>query len=822
MRRYLARGLVAVLSLLVSAALTAQTRSTPPSSTVPALASAGGWITHPHADDTLRPVVLHFRRMADLSSKPSTFPVRVSADNRFILFVNGRRVVSGPSTGDLRHWRYTPVDLAPFLQTGRNVVSAVVWNFVKPNPVIPPDASDADRRRISSAAAANQTGRLAQQSAATGFWLEGSGRAAAISTRLRGWDVAIDAGHGASGGSAVMGRYGYYVASAPETIDLRMAVDMTGENAAAGDWMPAVHAPAAMRPITADPLPPQRFAAASTGTVVRTNLDAARGFPEQPVTIPARTQATLLIQREAMVSAYPELLLSGGRDAKVRLTYGEAMYDADNRKGDRDAFDGRHILGISDEIVADGNRHAVMPLWWRTWRYLEVAVETAGTPLTLEALHTWETGYPFEARGYFRSDDPSLDRIWQVGWRTALVDAHDTYMDSSFWEQPQYVGDTRLQMLISYAVSGDARLARQAIEAFAGSDVDDGLVEGAWPSRGTNSIATFSPLWIGMLSDWRLEQPDVALIARYLPRMRRILRWFDAWRTPGGLLGKNPQWNFVDWVGNAGGQRGNFPSFSKDGESCLTSILYLGALQQAADLENVPGGDRAAGTADRTRAAALSATIRARCYSSARQLFADDPDQQVFSQHMNALAVLYDVATPVEARGILARIVEPGHGIDAPAGILTSTYYFSWYLVRAFEHAGLSDRYQALLTTWSELLAQHYTTWPEQRGHTRSDSHAWSAHPTADLLRIVAGIGPGAPGYRSVRIAPALGALTRLDAAAMTPSGLVSVRYRIDGGTLHASITAPSDLPGWFEWQGRRHTLTGTHTELAIGLAADR
>jgi len=58
------------------------------------------------------------------------------------------------------------------------------------------------------------------------------------------------------------------------------------------------------------------------------------------------------------------------------------------------------------------------------------------------------------------------------------------------------------------------------------------------------------------------------------------------------------------------------------------------------------------------------------------------------------------------------------------------------------------------------LLKLHYTTWPESRGDTRSDTHAWSAHPTADLLGVIAGIRPGAPGYARVRIAPVLGDLT--------------------------------------------------------------
>ena len=85
-------------------------------------------------------------------------------------------------------------------------------------------------------------------------------------------------------------------------------------------------------------------------------------------------------------------------------------------------------------------------------------------------------------------------------------------MDSSYWEQLQYTGDTRLEMLISYAVSGDPRLAEQAIEAFAETNVDGGLVAGRTPAREDNVIAPFSFAWVGMLADWSMEQPDAALI----------------------------------------------------------------------------------------------------------------------------------------------------------------------------------------------------------------------------------------------------------------------------------------------------------------------
>src|SRR6185295_19130287 len=172
------------------------------------------------------------------------------------------------------------------------------------------------------------------------------------------------------------------------------------------------------------------------------------------------------------------------------------------------------------------------PLWWRTFRFLEITVATRDAPLTLHGLQLHETGYPFTQMAVFHSNDAQLDRIWEIGWRTLRVDAHETFMDSSYWEQLQYTGDTRLEMLISYAVSGDPRLARQAIEAFAESDVDGGLLQGAYPSRLSNVIATFSWAWIGMLSDWALEQPDTAFLVKHLPRMRRALHWFEPLLNP--------------------------------------------------------------------------------------------------------------------------------------------------------------------------------------------------------------------------------------------------------------------------------------------------
>jgi alpha-L-rhamnosidase len=81
---------------------------------------------------------------------------------------------------------------------------------------------------------------------------------------------------------------------------------------------------------------------------------------------------------------------------------------------------------------------------------------------------------------------------------------------------------------------------------------------------------------------------------------------------------------------------------------------------------------------------------------------------------------------------------------------------------------------------------------------------------------VIAGIRPGAPGYARLRIAPVLGDLTSLDAAAATPKGAVSVKYKIEGGKLAATIDRPAALPGEFVWNGKSYPLTNPRTSLLL------
>jgi len=223
-------------------------------------------------------------------------------------------------------------------------------------------------------------------------------------------------------------------------------------------------------------------------------------------------------------------------------------------------------------------------------------------------------------------------------------------------------------------------------------------------------------------------------------------------------------------------------------------------LQRAAELENGVG-TRGAAAAYRARAEAVRAAVRARSWDSARGLFRDAPDTSAYSQQTNVLAILADAVPIAERRKLMERIL-------ADTTLTPASYYFSFYVLEALRKAGLGDRYIELLAPWQAMLKLGLTSAPENPEPTRSDTHAWAAHPNYGLLATVLGVRPSSPGFRTVRIAPALGPLRRAEGRVPHPFGDIDIQLMREGQRgLRAEITLPRGLSGVFEWRGQRRQL---------------
>lgn len=729
--------------------------------------------------------VYYFRKNIDLGEKPARFVIHVSADNRYKLYVNGVLVSLGPARGDIYYWNYETVDLAPWLAAGKNSIAALVYNEAENRPE-------------------------AQITVRTAFIVQGESVAEEVLNTNTSWKCVRDNGYRPI--------TGFFAASTGELVDMNQSVkgwagvdfDDSGWPFAANlfqghtkglsdgfGWM-LVPSSLPKMELTYQRIPSLRL---STG------MEFPAKFPltKTPVTISANTTVTFLLDQTYLTSAYINLNFSKGKDAGISMRYAESLYENrkkyGDRKGNRNDVEGKDFSGRKDSLISDGSvGQSYTTLYWRSYRYILVTVHTQGEPLVMDDIYGVFTGYPFTFNAAFNTDNTEIKKILEIGWRTARLCAMETYFDCPYYEQLQYIGDTRIQAMISYYNSGDDRLARNAINLMDHSRIPEGVTQSRWPTHSTQIISTFSLWYIGLLHDYWMYRADSSFIREKLVGERAVLDFFSKYQGTDGSLKAAPYWTFIDWVGGKGWDFAQAPRGS-DGSSAILDLQLLMAYEWAAELESGLGMAGYAGLY-RQKAGQLKKTIRAKYWNASRKLYADTKEKDVYSQHANALAVL-------------AGVVDSAAMHDVCVGLLTDnaltqcTIYFKYYLHQALVKGGFGDDYLKWLDVWRDNIKMGLTTWAEVSDlpNSRSDCHAWGASPNIEFFRTVLGIDSYAPGFRKIKIEPHLGDLVNVSGEVPHPNGKVVVAYGLDKGKWRVKIVLPAATSGVLVWKGKTHPL---------------
>ena len=734
-----------------------------------------------------------FRKTFPLERVPSRFVINISADPRYELFVNGRRVHRGPARGTLQNWCYETLDIAPYLKEGDNVIAATVWNY-------------------------GRWSGGAQVSLCTGLIVQGeTERESAVDTDSS-WKSRYDRSLAPSlvylqdvePGLIVDGNRYPWGWEQPGYDDSRWPSAVETE-----PGRPALACRGQVRALVPRTIPLMESRPENAPVIRRSEgIDADDNFKKgKPLTVPARTRATLLLDQQYLTNAYPTLTVSGGKGAKISLTYSEAMYVNDREKGNRNEIEGKHIRGFTDVFYPDGQAGRTFgPLWFRCYRYVQMEIETADEGLTIDGWNAEFTGYPFRENGYFRSDDPELAKIWETGWRTARLCAGETYYDCPYYEQMQYMGDTRIQCLISLYVSGDDRLMRRAINDIASSVTQEGILRSRYPTKVDQIIPSFSLYWINCLHDYWMHRDDPDFVRSYLPVLKSVLGWYERKIDPNtGMLGQMPYWNFLDWPKQwpwttYEPPTGGVPPGGRSGGSSIMTLQLAYTLGDAVELLDHFGERALADKYRRIRDGLCSATMT-RCFDSERNLLADDIARSSFSQHASIMGILSGAVGRERERQVF-------EALCADTTLTPATVYYQFYLVRAMIRAGLADRYAERLDTWRDMIAAGLTTFAEEPEPTRSDCHAWSASPNYYLLATVCGIVPASPGFGSVLVEPHMGPLAQVSGGVPHPKGMIEVDFKKKGDRITGRIVLPEGLEGTYRHGDRNLTLRSGRNEI--------
>ena len=743
------------------------------------------WITIP--GECVRDYgVYHFRKQIILSTVPESFVVHISADQRYILYVNGHQVSKGPARGDLLHWVYESVDIANYLKGGKNVIGATVWNYGEWSPG-------------------------AQMSLYTGFIIQGNSRQEEIVNSDASWRVirnkaytpSLDYLQDVGPGDNIRGElfpWGW------DSIDYDDSHWKQAEEKEYGQ--PYGTGTQYLRALTPRTIPPMEEKVEAPLMVRKCdNLLLKDYFKEgEPIKIDSHTHTTILFDQGYLTNAYPLWRVSGGTGASMKVTYAESLYQDTDNKGNRNEITGKFIKGFVDRFYFEGgNDRSYVPLWFRTYRYIEIEVQTAESPLIIHSFTGKFTGYPFEEKASFVCDNKVVNKIWEIGWRTARLCAGETYYDCPYYEQLQYGGDTRIQALISLYVSGDDRLVRKAIADLASSCTSSGLLYSRYPSRYAQIIPPFSLYWINMLHDYCMLRPDSAFVASYVPIIKGILGWYISKVDHNiGMLGKLPHWNFVDWAEewpwNDNSPVGGVPPGGISGGSSILSLQLAYALSDAVELMQFFGEDDFAEKYEKIRSILCDSTL-SRCYDNQCGLMADDDKYTSFSQHASIMSVLSGAVGGEKARQMIGKVLSDKNLIQA-------TVYYRFYLFKAMKKCGMADGYVDQLKIWEDMLEKGLSTFAEKTEPSRSDCHAWSASPTYDLLATVCGIESASWGFETVKISPHLGSLKCIKGKVPHPKGIIVVDLKLVNQSLQGTISLPDGVTGTFMYKGVQRLLS--------------
>lgn len=705
------------------------------------------WITGPGApinrwnaisDPSLRDYsVFKFRKIIELKEKSTSFVVHVSADNRYKLFVNGKQVSQGPARGDLYFWNFETIDIASYLNAGSNTVAAVVWNDGRSKPE-------------------------AQITYLTAFILQGNTPEEEMLNTNDSWKTIKDESYQ----PLPVNVPGYYVAGPAELVDMNKYVKGWDKpDYDDSKWVKArVIAPAVTKEtavnstgwmLVPSPLPQMEMTTQRLSSIRKTEgAEVSAGFPatKMKVTIPANSKAAILLDQGFLTNAYPTLAFSGGRNASMSMGYAEGLYIGKNEdlsgfrvpllpKGNRNEVDGKIFIGKADSVISDGTANQeYTPLWWRTYRYIKLTVYTKSEPLIIEDLYGTFTGYPFVQNAKLQTQNPEMGKMLDIGWRTARLCAFETYMDCPYYEQLQYIGDAKIQALVSLYNAGDDRLVRNALTLIDHSRIAEGITLSRYPTDLHQEIPTFSLWWIAMLHDYFMYRPDGLFIKNKLPGARQVLSFFERYQQPDGSLKNTPYWVFTDWAEGKGWNFGMAPK-GNNGESAVLDMQLLWTYRLASEMEDKLGLKDFARLYT-SRAKQLKLTIQRKYWDANKGMYADTEEKNALSQHANSLAILSGVITGDMATTLANKML-------ADTTLTPASIYFKYYLHQALVKAGLGNDYLKWLDKWRENINMGLTTWAETSdvSTTRSDCHAWGSSPNIEFFRTILGIDSDAPGF---------------------------------------------------------------------------
>jgi len=436
---------------------------------------------------------------------------------------------------------------------------------------------------------------------------------------------------------------------------------------------------------------------------------------------------------------------------------------------------------------------------------------TRGT-VTITGLKLVERLYPYERLASFQSDDPFLNRLWEMCARSCEVLSEDSYVDCADRERVEWMDDTPPAYDITRtAMSGpagadgkkvysDPRLLAELIRRTALTLQPDGWVKAHTCSDRYDKHAKMEDRacdWVEGIRLYYEATGNAEAVKEIWPALTTQMDYFLKRRSDKGLVSAR------DWV-----VWGNPLGYATGQTTTLNAFVYK-ALVDSAYLAGVIGNtgdqDRFAKDAEDLRHAINTVLWdpQANCYYSGYFVRGEDARHMPVTNGYTAptlhgnLFALDQGVVPSERRGkvieaILAEVNGPTKNIGGDKGIMPPYYLFKQLYALdepAYDHQIL-DLFR---TKWKPIVESPLQcSWEDFLGAGSSKAHIYGMYPGYFLSAYVLGVRRDAPvAEKQLLIEPHLGNLNEAHGTVVTEFGTVNVSWNKDGQRLRGEITLP-------------------------------
>lgn len=455
-------------------------------------------------------------------------------------------------------------------------------------------------------------------------------------------------------------------------------------------------------------------------------------------------------------------------------------------------FADRYILG-------EGRRQISNPLRRRGGRYMQLAMRGFDRPIRLHGLTLIDERYPIEVHAEFSCDSDFHNTLWHRCLATLSVCATDTVMDCPWREMAFWVNDFLVVNRFWLEMVNTADLPRRCMALALSQREANGLIGGVCPTDDNPYVVLFATnLFLPLaLKDYLAYTGDRQFVEAVLDETADLVDQCEKFADASGMLCPPKEiWNFVDWSFQ-------FTNRPLDGKNaCVVNWFHVHALQCLADLYSPCNPQKA--SEYRQRAARKAAQIDHIFWDNQRACFLEWLGQEasqapeLAGKLTHALALLSGHLNPDRRSAVEQALFRDD--LHLPE------LYMLYFVFEAMAGIGRLDEVHRLIHRyWGPILQSGSPTIWEFNVHRHGKQaiggvgslcHAFSLAPVNVMQRHVLGIAPLSDGFGRFSINPCLGGMQHVRGTVRTPRGVIKLSCDRQSGGTRISLSVPRGCVG--------------------------